>query len=111
MQSYQLRTFPSSYGQAVLFRRFRPICSQISEKLLVCFLFFNFRHILLTESSIDAYAGSSFPGLADAMAEINLGNDVDEQWKIVRKHFSVILYTIQSASTTLMDVSDFMYTY
>ncbi|WAR19898.1 FOLH1-like protein [Mya arenaria] len=69
------------------------------------------RHILLAESSIDTYSGSSFPGLSDALTEISLGRNVTEQWEIVRQHFSVILFTIQSAASTLRDVTDFMVEY
>lgn len=69
------------------------------------------RHILFAESTVDNYAGSSFPGLSDALAEINVGRNVSYQWETVRKHFSVILFTFQSAASTLKDVSDFMYDY
>ena len=60
---------------------------------------------------MDTYSGSSFPGLADALTEIRQGHEVDYQWKVVKQHYSVILYTIQSAASTLKDVTDFMYSY
>ncbi|XP_060586029.1 N-acetylated-alpha-linked acidic dipeptidase 2-like [Ruditapes philippinarum] len=69
------------------------------------------RQILFAESSVNAYSGSSFPGITDALEEINIGRDVDKQWTIVKKHFSVVLFTIQSASTTIMDVTNFMFNY
>lgn len=69
------------------------------------------RHILFAESTVDNYAGSRFPGLSDALTKIQLGEDVGNQWEIVRKHYSVILFTFQSASATLKDVSDFMFNY
>lgn len=69
------------------------------------------RHILFADSTIDNYSGSSFPGLSDALVEISLGKDIEKQWAIVEKHFSVILFTIQSAAGTLKEVSDFMYNY
>ncbi|KAL4238328.1 hypothetical protein ACF0H5_003039 [Mactra antiquata] len=69
------------------------------------------RHILFAESSVDNYAGSSFPGLSDALAEIDQGYDVENQWEIVRHHYSVIIFAIQSAASTLKDVTDFMYSY
>lgn len=65
-------------------------------------------HLLFTESSIDSYAGKSFPGLADALTNIQNGYDVTAQWEIVQKHFSVILYTLQSAASVLRDVSNFV---
>lgn len=67
------------------------------------------RHILFADSTIDNYSGSSFPGLSDALVEISLGKNTTEQREIVKKHFSVVLFTIQSAAGTLKDVSDFMY--
>ena len=69
------------------------------------------RHILFAESSVDNYAGSSFPGLTDAMFEIDKAADPGARWKIVEKHYSVILFTIQSAASTLRHVTDFMYQY
>lgn len=69
------------------------------------------RHILFAESTTDSYSGSSFPGLSDALTEIRLGHDPGRQWEIVHKHFSVILFSIQSAASTLKDVTDFMYDY
>ena len=74
-------------------------------------IFLYSRHILFAESSIDTYSGSSFPGLADAMFEIEQSPDPAARWKIVQKHYSVILYLIQAAGATLRDVSDFMYSY
>ena len=75
----------------------------------VCFS----RHILFTESSVDNYAGSSFPGLTDAMFEIDKlsQGEAAARWQIVKKHYSVILFAIQSAASTLKDVTDFMYQY
>ncbi|KAL3873961.1 hypothetical protein ACJMK2_037036 [Sinanodonta woodiana] len=69
------------------------------------------RHILLTESTIDNYSGASFPGIVDGLFEINKSSNSTEKWKILKHHYSVILFTIQSAASTLKDVSDFMYNY
>ncbi|XP_052768722.1 N-acetylated-alpha-linked acidic dipeptidase 2-like isoform X2 [Mya arenaria] len=69
------------------------------------------RHILFAESIIDNYSGSSFPGLSDALTQISQGVNVTEQWDIVSQHYSVILFTIQSATSTLRDVTDFMVEY
>ncbi|XP_052275937.1 N-acetylated-alpha-linked acidic dipeptidase 2-like isoform X2 [Dreissena polymorpha] len=69
------------------------------------------RHILFAESVIDSYSGSSFPGLSDALVEIQQGHNVTEQWEIVRQHYSVILFAIQSAASTLKNVTDFMVDY
>ncbi|XP_071079774.1 N-acetylated-alpha-linked acidic dipeptidase 2-like [Haliotis cracherodii] len=66
------------------------------------------KHLLLAESSTDSYAGSSFPGLVDLLFEIEKAPDVDARWERVKKHFSVILFTIDSAASTLRDVIRFI---
>lgn len=75
---------------------------------LYLFLFSLLRHVLFAESSVNTYAGSSFPGLADGMFEIESSPDEASRWEIVKKHFTVILYTIESAASTLRDVHKFM---
>ncbi|OWF36799.1 N-acetylated-alpha-linked acidic dipeptidase 2 [Mizuhopecten yessoensis] len=68
------------------------------------------RHILFAESSVDSYAGSSFPGLVDALFEIESipEADTEARWEIVKHHFSVVVFTIRSAQSTLREVSTFM---
>jgi hypothetical protein len=66
------------------------------------------RHVLFAESSVNTYSGSSFPGLADGMFEIEGSPDEQNRWNIVKKHYSVILHAIESAASTLRDVSRFM---
>lgn len=76
--------------------------------LAVLFFNFNFRHIVFAESSTDSYSSATFPGLVDGMFEIEGGTDEERRWEIVKKHFSVVLHTIDSAISTLRDVSSFM---
>ncbi|XP_071164480.1 N-acetylated-alpha-linked acidic dipeptidase 2-like [Mytilus edulis] len=66
------------------------------------------RHVLFAESQVNTYAGSSFPGLVDSLFEIEKDPDQKGRWNIVKKHFSVILFTIESATSTLRDVTKFM---
>ncbi|XP_046364742.1 putative N-acetylated-alpha-linked acidic dipeptidase [Haliotis rufescens] len=66
------------------------------------------KHLLLAESSTDSYASSSFPGLVDLLFEIEKAPDVDARWERVKRHFSVILFTIDSAASTLRDVIRFI---
>ena len=68
----------------------------------------NSRHMLFAESSVNAYAGSSFPGLVDLLFEINADPDPSSRWEEVKHHFSVIVFTIQSAESTLRHVTKFM---
>ncbi|XP_067685762.1 N-acetylated-alpha-linked acidic dipeptidase 2-like [Haliotis asinina] len=67
-----------------------------------------FRHVLFAPSSVNSYAGSSFPGLTDLLFEIDKSADPAKQWERVKQHFSVILFTIQSAASTLRDPAHFM---
>ncbi|XP_046552048.1 N-acetylated-alpha-linked acidic dipeptidase 2-like [Haliotis rubra] len=67
-----------------------------------------FRHILFAPSSVNSYAGSSFPGLTDLLFEIDKSEDPAKQWERVKQHFSVILFTIQSAAATLRDPAHFL---
>ncbi|XP_067686592.1 N-acetylated-alpha-linked acidic dipeptidase 2-like [Haliotis asinina] len=65
-----------------------------------------YRHILFAPSSHNQYAGASFPGLVDLLFDIEESDT--SQWEKVKQHFSVILFTIQSATSTLRDVVHFM---
>ncbi|KAL3873958.1 hypothetical protein ACJMK2_037033 [Sinanodonta woodiana] len=69
------------------------------------------RHILFAPSSVNIYAGSNFPGLIDGLFEIDKSPNKTERWEIVKHHYSVILFAIQSAASTLRDVTHFMYSY
>ena len=71
--------------------------------------YFHFRHILLAESSVDLYTGNSFPGLTDLLFDIEENEDQEKRWKVVEKHYSVILFAIQSATAVLRDVTNFMF--
>nr|XP_022328754.1 N-acetylated-alpha-linked acidic dipeptidase 2-like [Crassostrea virginica] len=66
------------------------------------------RHVLFAESSVNAYAGSSFPGLIDSTFEITGSPNESERWEIVKKHYSAIIFAIQSATSSLRDVTKFM---
>lgn len=66
------------------------------------------RHVLFAESSVNAYAGSSFPGLIDSTFEITGSPNESERWEVVKKHYSAIIFAIQSATSSLRDVTKFM---
>ncbi|XP_046567725.1 N-acetylated-alpha-linked acidic dipeptidase 2-like [Haliotis rubra] len=67
-----------------------------------------FRHVFLAPSMLNIYEGSSFPGLADLIFELETSHDQDDQWERIKHHFSVLLFVIQSAASTLKDVSHFV---
>ncbi|XP_048259315.1 N-acetylated-alpha-linked acidic dipeptidase 2-like [Haliotis rufescens] len=69
-----------------------------------------FRHVFLAPSKLNIYEGSSFPGLADLIFELETSRDQDDQWERIKHHFSVLLFVIQSAASTLKDVSHFVKT-
>ena len=64
--------------------------------------------MLFADSSVNVYAGSSFPGLVDSLFEIDSDPDPPARWEVVKHHFSVIVFTIQSAESTLRHVTHFM---
>ncbi|XP_032151694.1 N-acetylated-alpha-linked acidic dipeptidase 2-like [Sapajus apella] len=63
-----------------------------------------YRHIIFAPSSHNKYAGESFPGIYDAIFDIE--NKVDSRlaWKEVKKHISIAAFTIQAAAGTLKEV-------
>lgn len=67
-------------------------------------LFFSIRHIIFAPSSHNKYAGESFPGIYDAMFDIENKEDPHSAWTDVKKHISIAAFTIQAAAGTLTEV-------
>ncbi|XP_010632018.1 N-acetylated-alpha-linked acidic dipeptidase 2 isoform X8 [Fukomys damarensis] len=63
-----------------------------------------YRHIIFAPSSHNKYAGESFPGIYDAMFDIENKADPHLAWKEVKKHISIAAFTIQAAAGTLKEV-------
>uniref|UniRef100_A0A2I3GM43 N-acetylated-alpha-linked acidic dipeptidase 2 n=1 Tax=Nomascus leucogenys TaxID=61853 RepID=A0A2I3GM43_NOMLE len=63
-----------------------------------------YRHIIFAPSSHNKYAGESFPGIYDAIFDIENKADSRLAWKEVRKHISIAAFTIQAAAGTLKEV-------
>ncbi|XP_049621829.1 N-acetylated-alpha-linked acidic dipeptidase 2 [Suncus etruscus] len=63
-----------------------------------------YRHIIFAPSSHNKYAGESFPGIYDAMFDIENKEDPHSSWKEVKKHISVAAFAIQAAAGTLEEV-------
>uniref|UniRef100_A0A3Q2LHU4 N-acetylated alpha-linked acidic dipeptidase 2 n=1 Tax=Equus caballus TaxID=9796 RepID=A0A3Q2LHU4_HORSE len=61
-------------------------------------------HIIFAPSSHNKYAGESFPGIYDAMFDIENKADPRSAWTEVKKHISVAAFTIQAAAGTLKEV-------
>ncbi|KAL5009288.1 hypothetical protein ScPMuIL_014869 [Solemya velum] len=64
-----------------------------------------YRHVIQSTSSANGYAGVSFPGLVDTVTHAQTGMG---SWEEVKKHLSVVIFTIRSAASTLKEVTDFM---
>lgn len=71
--------------------------------LLLC-VGFSSRHIIFAPSSHNKYAGESFPGIYDAMFDIENKADPHLAWTEVKKHISIASFTIQAAAGTLKEV-------
>ena len=67
------------------------------------------RHILFAPSAFDSYAGVTFPGLVDLMWEIEDRdvNDQSHQWELVRQHLAAVIYSVDSATSSLKPVTEF----
>ncbi|XP_041513515.1 N-acetylated-alpha-linked acidic dipeptidase 2 [Microtus oregoni] len=63
-----------------------------------------YRHIIFAPSSHNKYAGESFPGIYDAMFDIENRADPYSAWAEVKKHISIAAFTVQAAAGTLTDV-------
>lgn len=68
------------------------------------FFFLPNRHIIFAPSRHNKYAGESFPGIYDAMFDIENKADPRSAWKEVKKHISIAAFTIQAAAGTLKEV-------
>eukprot|EP00070_Physeter_catodon_P049951 XP_028356845.1 N-acetylated-alpha-linked acidic dipeptidase 2 isoform X2 [Physeter catodon] len=63
-----------------------------------------YRHIIFAPSSHNKYAGESFPGIFDAIFDIENKADPRSAWKEVKKHISIAAFTIQAAAGTLKEL-------
>ena len=66
-----------------------------------------YRHVVFAPSSNNYYAGDAFPALVDAMYLIDDDPDQETRWNAVREQMAIIAFMIQSASSTLTDVTIF----
>ncbi|XP_075402557.1 N-acetylated-alpha-linked acidic dipeptidase 2-like isoform X2 [Tenrec ecaudatus] len=63
-----------------------------------------YRHIISAPSSHNKYAGESFPGIYDAMFDIENKADPHSAWTEVRKQISTAAFVVQAAAGTLTEV-------
>lgn len=67
-------------------------------------LFIN-RHVIFAPSSHNKYAGESFPGIYDALFDIERKVDPSKAWGEVKRQISVAAFTVQAAAGTLREVA------
>ncbi|CAJ0918039.1 unnamed protein product, partial [Ranitomeya imitator] len=63
-----------------------------------------YRHIIYAPSSHNKYMGESFPGIYDALFDIENKSDQRSAWEEVKRQISIAAFTVQSAGQTLEDV-------
>ncbi|NXA37235.1 FOLH1 carboxypeptidase, partial [Eudromia elegans] len=63
-----------------------------------------YRHIIFAPSSHNKYAGESFPGIYDAMFDIESKADQRKAWEEVKRQISIAAFTVQAAAETLQEV-------
>ncbi|XP_063286869.1 N-acetylated-alpha-linked acidic dipeptidase 2 isoform X1 [Pelobates fuscus] len=64
-----------------------------------------YRHIIFAPSSHNKYAGESFPGIYDALFDIENKHDQRTAWEEVKRQISIATFTVQAAAETLREVS------
>ncbi|NWS40514.1 NALD2 dipeptidase, partial [Probosciger aterrimus] len=64
-----------------------------------------YRHVIFAPSSHNKYAGESFPGIYDALFDIESKADQREAWEEVKRQISIAAFTVQAAAGTLNEVA------
>uniref|UniRef100_A0A8B9PNW6 glutamate carboxypeptidase II n=1 Tax=Apteryx owenii TaxID=8824 RepID=A0A8B9PNW6_APTOW len=64
-----------------------------------------YRHVIFAPSSHNKYAGESFPGIYDAMFDIESKADQPGAWEEVKRQISIAAFTVQAAAGTLKEVA------
>lgn len=60
-----------------------------------------YRHIIFAPSSHNKYAGESFPGIYDALFDIENAADPEKSWDEVKRQISIAAFTVHAAAMTL----------
>ncbi|KAI4898999.1 hypothetical protein NFI96_024451, partial [Prochilodus magdalenae] len=64
-----------------------------------------YRHVIFAPSSHNKYAGESFPGVYDALFDIENAADPQGAWDEVKRQISIAAVTVNSAANTLRPVA------
>lgn len=60
-----------------------------------------YRHVIFAPSSHNKYAGESFPGIYDALFNIEKAVDKQKSWDEVKRQISIAAFTVHAAAMTL----------
>nr|XP_057936077.1 N-acetylated-alpha-linked acidic dipeptidase 2 [Doryrhamphus excisus] len=60
-----------------------------------------YRHVIFAPSSHNKYAGESFPGIYDALFNIEDSADQEKAWNEVKRQISIAAFTVHAAAMTL----------
>ncbi|XP_058490276.1 N-acetylated-alpha-linked acidic dipeptidase 2 isoform X2 [Solea solea] len=60
-----------------------------------------YRHVIFAPSSHNKYAGESFPGIYDALFDIENSADPERAWMEVKRQISIAAFTVHAAAMTL----------
>uniref|UniRef100_A0A671VCV5 glutamate carboxypeptidase II n=1 Tax=Sparus aurata TaxID=8175 RepID=A0A671VCV5_SPAAU len=60
-----------------------------------------YRHVIFAPSSHNKYAGMSFPGIYDALFDIEHSADPQKAWEEVKRQISIAAFTVNAAAMTL----------
>ncbi|KAE8295428.1 Glutamate carboxypeptidase 2 [Larimichthys crocea] len=60
-----------------------------------------YRHVIFAPSSHNKYAGESFPGIYDALFDIENSSDPEKAWEEVKRQISIAAFTVHAAAMTL----------
>lgn len=60
-----------------------------------------YRHVIFAPSSHNKYAGESFPGIYDALFDIENSADPAKAWGEVKRQISIAAFTVHAAAMTL----------
>ncbi|XP_020849439.1 N-acetylated-alpha-linked acidic dipeptidase 2 [Phascolarctos cinereus] len=64
-----------------------------------------YRHIIFAPSSHNKYAGEAFPGIYDALFDIENKENPSKAWAEVKKQVSIAAFTVQAAAGSLKEVA------
>ena len=73
-------------------------CLSISKEFLIFYLH---RHVVTAPSQHNTYGNTAFPGITDALFDIENDPDQDGRWNEVKRQYSIVIFHILSAAAIL----------